>query len=278
MSNKPNVFRYISYMIKEYIDSLHQAGKAAFSSREAEQALGISKQALAMAVSRLRKKGQLVTPYRDFHVPIPPEYRPLGCLPANQLIPPLMKHVGSDYYLCLLSAAEVHGAAHQRPQITQVMTAKRMRPIQCGNVVICFIYKKELLNIPTQLVTVPTGYLEVSTPEATAMDLLLYSQQSGGISHIATVLTELVEVIDPNRMLALVQASHENAWAQRLGYILEKVDPDEFQARDDTLTLLKKHIDKINPSFVPLVSGAVKGCSWNKTWRVIVNTEIESDL
>ena len=265
-------------MIKEYIDVLLQAGKVGFSSQEAEQSLGVSKQAIAMAVSRLRKKGQLVTPYRDFHVPIPPEYRSLGCLPANQLLPPVMRHVKSDFYLCLLSAAAIHGAAHQRPQITQVMTAKRMRPIQCGSVVIRFIYKKELLDIPTQLVTVPTGYLKVSTPEATAMDLLLYSQQSGGINHIATVLTELIEVIDPKKMLALVQSSRENAWVQRLGYILEKIDPDEFRARDDSLLLLKKYIDEINPSFVPLVSGSVKGCSWNKVWRVIINTEIESDL
>jgi len=53
---------------------------------------------------------------------IPLEYRSLGCLPASQLIPDLMKHLDIPYYVCLLSAAEFYGAAHQKPQVFQVMT------------------------------------------------------------------------------------------------------------------------------------------------------------
>jgi predicted transcriptional regulator of viral defense system len=259
-------------MIQQYIDRLAQAGKASFSSREAEQALGISKQALAMALSRLRKKGMLVSPYRDFYVPLPPEYRALGCLPANQLIPLLMKHMQADYYVCLLSAAAIHGAAHQRPQITQVMLAKRMHAIRCGSVAIDFIYKKELVNVSTQLVTVPTGYLNVSAPEVTAMDLLLYSRQSGGINHIATVLTELIEVIDPEKLLSLAKISSEHAWVQRLGYILEQIDPVESVRRDECVRLLKEYIQQTKPSYIPLVTRPVKGYSRDKSWRVIKNT------
>lgn len=261
-------------MIKEYIDSLRQAGKVCFTSEEAQKALGISKAALAMAVSRLRRKGALVSPYRDFYVPIPPEHRALGCLPAEQLIPLLMKHIKTDYYLCLLSAAALHGAAHQRPQVSQVMVSKRVRNIKCGHVVIHFIYKKDLANIPTQLFTVSTGYLKLSSPEATAMDLLLYPHQAGGINHITTVLTELIEIIDPQKLLILAQSTKENAWLQRLGYILEQIDIEG----SDCIKLLKKYIQKIDPSYTPLVPGNVRGSIWNKDWRVIVNKEIESDL
>lgn len=265
-------------MIKEYIDSLYQSGKAAFTSADALKAMNISRKALGMALTRLKKKGALVNPYRDFYVPIPPEYRSIGCLPADQLLPPLMKHIGTAYYVCLLSAASFHGAAHQRPQITQVMVSKRMRPIRCGGVSIKFIYKNELSRVPTQLINVRTGYLTVSTPEATAMDLLLYPKQSGGINHIATVLTELIEAIGAEKLLQLTNLSKDVVWAQRLGFLLETIDPLEDDCRDKTVELLAKYIDKRAPAYAPIVSGKVKGFPRNKKWRIIVNTEVDSDI
>jgi hypothetical protein len=58
---------------------------------------------------------------RGFHVIVPPEYRSLGCLPPEQFAPALMETLGMPYYAGLLSAAQFHGAAHQRPQVFQVV-------------------------------------------------------------------------------------------------------------------------------------------------------------
>lgn len=278
LCNRYNVFRWFRYMINDYLDSIAKAGKTGFSSSDALRALQISKKALSQAIYRLQKQGKLISPYRGFYVPIPPEYRSLGCIPADQLIPPLMKHIETDYYICLLSAAMFHGAAHQRPQITQVMVAKRILPIRCGGVVINFIFKKSLVDVPTQPFTVRTGYLKVSTPEATAMDLLLYRFQAGGISHIATVLTELIEVIDPEKLLALAKNSSEIAWVQRLGVILERIVPDEPENKDKCIQLLKNYIQEENPVYLPLARGATKGKPYNTEWKVIINTEVESDI
>lgn len=265
-------------MIKHYIDQLRRAGRLCFSRMEAQYALGCSKAALGMALTRLKKKGELVSPYQDFYISIPPEYRLLGCLPADQLLAPLMKFIGTPYYVCLLSAAAIHGAAHQRPQIFQVMVSKRLRPIECGQVVIKFIFKKNLDQLPTQQFTVPTGYLTLSTPELTAMDLLLYPRQSGGINHIVTVFTELMEVINADKLLELAQSSKESGWIQRLGYLLERTEPEETDSRDRCVALLKVYIQDINPSYIPLVPGKVKGAAWNKTWKVIINSKVESDI
>lgn len=265
-------------MIKQYIDQVRQFGRVAFSSSEAMQALGISRAALGMALARLKQKGYLVNPYRDFYVPVPPEYQRLGCRPAEQLIPPLMKHINTPYYVCLLSAAALYGAAHQRPQIWQVMVSKRMRPIQCGAVVIHFVYREKMADVPTQQIGVPTGYLTVSTPEATCMDLLLYPQKSGGINHISTILAELVEAIDPDKLLQLARSSNEVAWVQRLGYILQLLDIDDTEQKNKCIELLSQYIESQQPSYVRLAPGKVKGCMWDKTWRVIANTTIESDI
>lgn len=264
--------------LSEYINQIQQTGRKSFSKDEAVNALHVSPKAFDMSLMRLRKKGVVATPYKNFHVIVPPEYYSFGCLPANQLIPMFMEHLKIPYYVCLLSAAELHGAAHQRSQVFQVMVNKRIRSIHCGKIVVNFIFKKALSDAPTQVVNMPTGYLRVSTPEATAMDLLLYTHQSGGINHIATVLTELIEAINPQKLLQLARSSTKNSWVQRLGYIFENIDPNESTQQAECIRLLKEHIQQINPSYVVLIERGIKHFSRNKTWRLIVNTEIESDI
>ena len=70
---------------------------------------------------------------------MPPEYRSLACLPADQFIPALMKRLNLPYYVGLLSAAQFHGAAHPRPQEFQVFLAKNRRSIQCGALRVAFL-------------------------------------------------------------------------------------------------------------------------------------------
>lgn len=153
-----------------------------------------------------------------------------------------------------------------------------MRPIRCGKIAVDFIFKKQLSGTPIQPFNMPTGYLITSTPEVTAMDLLLYSHQAGGVNHIATVLTELIEVMEPKKLLELACSSTQNAWVQRLGYILEKIDPYETTKKAECIELLREHIQHINPSYVALIERGIKSLSRDKTWRIIVNTEIESDM
>ena len=83
-----------------------------------------------------------------------------------------------DYYVSLLSAAECYGAAHQKPQIYQVMVPKRIKPIRCEKIKIDFIYKKNLKGLPINNFEGPTGYYKISSAELTAMDLLSYPNTS----------------------------------------------------------------------------------------------------
>jgi predicted transcriptional regulator of viral defense system len=151
---------------------------------------------------------------------VPPEYRSLGCLPADQFIPALMKSLDLPYYAGLLSAAQYHGAAHQRPQEFQVFLAKNRRLILCGAVRVAFLARKRLADVPVQSFNTPRGTLLVSSPEATALDLVGYTHHAGGLSQVATVLSELAERIDPDKLAATARAAPV-AWAQRLGYVLE---------------------------------------------------------
>ncbi len=118
---------------RDYISRLAAGGHYHFSSSEAQTALGVSANAAKLALNRLAKQGLVASPARGFYVIVPPEYRSLGCLPADQFIPALMKRQDMSYYTGLLSAAQYHGAAHHRPQEYQVMVAKS-RNLMAANV------------------------------------------------------------------------------------------------------------------------------------------------
>src|SRR5665811_2574872 len=78
-----------------------------------------------------------------------PEFRSWGAVPAAHFVDPMMRHLGHDYYVCLLSAAEIHGFSHQRPQVFQVMTPARLRARTFGRVRIAVSYTH--LTLPTIL-------------------------------------------------------------------------------------------------------------------------------
>jgi hypothetical protein len=113
--------------------ALASRGRYQFSSEEARKALGVSEAAAKLALNRLARRGLIASPARGFYVIVLPEYHRLGCLPAEQFIPSLMQRQGLDYYAGPLSAAQFHGAAHQRPQEFRVMLTKARRPIHCGS-------------------------------------------------------------------------------------------------------------------------------------------------
>jgi len=165
-------------MLASFVQDLAAKGRASFSLKDLKVLKDSTPVALKAALRRLRKKGEIAMPYRGFYVILPPEYRADGCLPPEQFIPDLMDHLGESYYASLLTAAEYHGAAHQRPQVFQVVVAKTRRSIQCGKMKVEFILRKNAAKIPTETRNTPAGVLKIATPEATALDLIGYVNHS----------------------------------------------------------------------------------------------------
>ena len=164
-----------------YITNLAAAGRYQFTAEEMRAALGISAAAVKLALGRQMKQGLVASPARGFYVIVPPEYRRLGCLPADQFIPSLMERLGLRYYAALLSAAQYHGAAHHRPQEFQVALARNRRPIACGAVRVAFVARKRIGDVPVRSFNTPRGTILVSTAEATAVDLVGYEHHAGGL-------------------------------------------------------------------------------------------------
>ena len=255
-----------------YIASLAAQGRHHFTTEEAVRALGSSVPTTRAALRRLKAKGEIADPFRGFHVIVPPEYRRLGCLPADQFVPQLMAHLAEPYYAALLSAAELHGAAHQRPQAYQVMTQKNRRPLTCGEVRVQFIARKHMPHTPVVERNTPRGPLRVSSPEATALELVGYADHCGGLDNVATVISELADQLDVSRLDEESMRSPV-VWSQRLGYLL---DLTGHRALADKLAPLVRELVRDAAPLVRSVSRA--GARHDSRWMLLVNAAVEPDL
>lgn len=259
------------FQAKGYLARLSAAGRYLFTSREAGEALGASPSAVKLALNRLRRKGEIASPARGFYVIVPPEYRALGCLPADQFVPALMAQSETAYYVGLLSAAQYHGAAHHRPQMFQVMLGKPRRAIECGKVRVEFHVRKHVADVSVQFFNTPRGTVAVSTPEATAFDLIGYEAQIGGLDAVATVLVDLAEKLNPKNLTALAPTV-PLPWTQRLGYLLEHIDKaSKAKALKDYVRARAAEATVLEPS------AREDGWTRDRDWKLIVNADIEAE-
>jgi predicted transcriptional regulator of viral defense system len=258
--------------IEEFVSALASRGLYHFSTKEAAHEIGASLVAAQAAIRRLRRKGAIATPFRGFNIIVPPEYRSLGCLPPEQFIPQLMKHLGLEYYVGLLSAAELHGAAHQRPQTFQVVVALNRPLLRCGEVRVQFIARRNVGKMPTVRRNTPRGIVEVGSPETTAFDLVGHAHQCGGFGNVATILAELAEKLRPKELARIAPLSPA-PWAQRLGYLLEAA------GSASVTEALAGHVAREAREYVPLGRGHVQGPGKRSPrWKLIVNEVVEPEL
>lgn len=266
--------------LQSYIKDIQKDGKHYFITLDIIQQFHVSNSHARVVLHRLLKTGDLISPARGLYVIVPPEHQPHGSIPPQELVPLVMQYLGANYYVALLSAGLFHGATHQKPARFQVISDKRIKhPSTFGDVEIDYIYKKSVLELPTQDFTMSTGYLKVATPELVALDLLEYPNHAGGLNHIATVFSELVEVLDPIKLINLAKDTRTEYQLQRIGYILDHIDVMDEPGAEIIINALALHVQENKPSYLPLASEISKiGYLRCKKWGIIENSEIESDL
>lgn len=210
--------------LSSYASSLLAKGRGVFSADEALKEIGISRGAFLDAAERLQKRGQLIRPRRGFYVVVPPQHSVMGAPPPEWFIDALMRHEKRPYYVGLLSAAAVHGASHQAVMEFQVVTDKSLPEIETGRARIVFSYRKDIAAVMAGIEDrkTQTGYMKLSSPELTALDLVRYPHSGAGLDNIATVLSELAERLQPEKLAALSDA-FEKAVVQRLGHLFGRL-------------------------------------------------------
>lgn len=256
----------------QFLDTLLAEGRYTFRRSEAWQALRLPPIALKNALWRLSRDGRITSPHRGFYVIIPPEHRAAGSLPASWFIRDLMAHLGRPYYVGLLSAAALHGAAHQAPQELQIITDRALRPIVVGRNRIRFVKKAHLAQTPVTEVRTPTGTIRISTPEATALDLVRYPLHAGSLSNITSVLAELADRLRARALVRAAQTEPDLAVVQRLGYLLDRLYLANLTAP------LARWVDKQALRLTPLQPGRpITGAPRDSRWRVAMNENLQME-
>lgn len=207
---------------RDLMDWLLARGRHWVTTAEAAELLGIPEPHVAPSLAAMRRRGHLFSPTKGLYVAIPPEFRSWRAVPASHFVDAMMQHLGHDYYVCLLSAAEVHGFAHQRPQVFQVMTSARLRDRAFGRVSLEFITSVHTANRPVDIVNTPTGTMRVSSMETTILDLVSFPNSSGALFNVATIIGDVLleDDLDVER-LAEVAVDYPVSIAQRTGWLVD---------------------------------------------------------
>lgn len=264
--------------LESWINTLLSYGKMSFSLTQLKKELqGHSDIAIKRSLHRLSKKGVVLSIHKGYYLIIPPQYASRGVLPPQLFIDGLMKHLGKPYYVGLLSAAAIHGAAHQQPQEFYVVTTPpALRPTHKKSVKINYITKNAIQENYIEKKKTETGYIKVSSPELTALDLFQYGKRVGGLNRIGTVLNELTEEFRPERInYEFVKLSSVSS-IQRLGYMLDYVLENQEYADKLFDECLKASVifNRIS------LDGEEEtlGFSSNNRWNIIANSEIDIDI
>ncbi|HNZ11162.1 MAG TPA: type IV toxin-antitoxin system AbiEi family antitoxin [Smithellaceae bacterium] len=257
--------------LASWIDDRQAEGLYFFTREEAIKSLKMTEEAFRKAASRLAKKTRIVRIRSGFFVVVPLEYRAAGVLPAEWFIADLMAYLEQPYYVGVLTAAALYGAAHQQPQQFQVVTTAPQRGIQKKNLALRFFFKTNFDATPVTQMKVQTGYIAVSTPEATALDLIRYSRSIGGLDRVITVLQELGETIDAKKIQDAARKDGNLAYAQRLGWLMEKAGHTNVEALSRWVADQKPLPARLDPS------QPIKGARKDNRWQLLINSDVESD-
>ena len=235
-----------------------------------------SEQILQNELYRLCSNKTIASVYRGFYVIIPVQYVLRGSVPATYYIDQLMAYLSKPYYVCMLSAAELLGAAHQRPQQFSVMTTfPKRRVVSTRNVIIDWFYREGLPEDALITKNTETGTIRISNPLLTAADLVQYQQHVGGLSLVATILEELSEQINIKSQFASLASFVKKVTWQRLGYILEHV-VEENELADELYEQIRNLPGSL--MYMPLSTSAENNTSErNSRWKIKINVQIEKD-
>jgi predicted transcriptional regulator of viral defense system len=279
MKSQPDTQR-VPVRPKDLGDYMLAHGLPVVTVAEAAKLLGQSVGNAATSLHRLQGRGILFRPARGLYVVIPPEYRTWGAAPALDFVDPMMRFLDRRYYVGLLSAAELWGASHQRPQVFQVLVDGAVRDRDFGRVRMRFYRSIQVKSAETVARNTRTGRAELSSPARTCLDLCDWVKESGGLSNVATVAAELVEQhrIAAGDLIKLA-ADYPAVVLRRLGYALETAHRQGAALSLD----LDKLATSANPdpgsrANVLLDAGGPRRGRVNERWGLIINGNIEVDL
>jgi len=241
-----------------------------FTLTELKKHFQLSDKSVLQGLYRYKKAKKITQIRKEFYGILVPHIAMNGQLSYYEFLDDLMKSLDKNYYVALLNAAALFGAAHQQPQVVYVFSTPPIpRNIKSSN--LFFLSKSNwnqefIVQKKTQ-----TGFINVSSPELTALDLCTYIWKFG-VNRVTTILMELYEAMKPSLLKKVAKEYDNISSLQRLGYILEN-----FTENEKLVNAVYSVFQTKKTYYVPLSPKKEKKGEYNHKWKVIVNMQIEPD-
>lgn len=214
-------------VVAALLDQLQGRGQLVASLPELESLSGLTALAVKRQMERLADRVVRLPGRPSCFLIVPPEHRGRGAPPVAYWLADYCRLRQKPYYVCLLSAAALHGSAQQAVQLTQVLTTTPTRALIAGSVHVEFHVKERLADTPLTSIKGLAAPLAVSSPEATALDLLAFQHCVGGVARAANVIAGLLPAMTVNGWRRALPFSRVVV-RQRTGYVLEALGARRF--------------------------------------------------
>ncbi|MGC1522308.1 MAG: type IV toxin-antitoxin system AbiEi family antitoxin [Steroidobacteraceae bacterium] len=214
--------------VARFLDDLQARGDLVVSVDEAAKQNLLTRIAAQRQLERLAPRATRLPGRPSAFLIVPPEHRLRGAPPVTAWLHEYFRAQGDPYYVGLLSAAALHGSSNQAVQVTQVLLRRPRRPITVGKIHLDFYVKSRLELTPlTEIPGLPAP-LAVSSPEATALDLIAFSHRLGGIERAIDVIKGLKGAMTATGMRSAIRAGVPVTVLQRIGYVFEMLRFDSL--------------------------------------------------
>lgn len=254
-----------------FIKNIRSQGRYSFCLEEVREFLNVSDNAAKQVLYRYQKKGEIALVRKGFYVVIPPEHSSRGMLPLNLFIDDMMKWLDKPYYLGLYTAAALHGSSHQQPMESYIITLKpSLRNVRNEKIAINFLTKKQWESSDIEQMKTDAGYINVSTAELTALDLVYYLRYTG-ISRCADIISDLTDEMEKDKLRETASRYQKTTVIQRLGFLLD------LKLNNDLAMPLFNLLSRRKYFYIPLSPYHKKRGEFNSKWKIIMNVDLESD-
>ena len=280
--------------IRKWIQSLEEKGIYSFSMQELKEVFPLLKEKTILnTLGTLKKQGKLLPLWNGIYSIV--RFVDIGNATDNKAIreegkpyfyiETLMQHLKREYYVALLSAVEVYLSpkeALQANEITVITSLPPLRDSFRGQGKIRYFVKKDIKNlreIGVKRKTLPFSIeertLRVASLELTAVDLLLYEKEIGGIQKAVEVIQRIKNHLSWQELPTEVILSTPVSIFQRLGYVLSFIKEEELaeELKERVLSTGKKFRRTLLKTDVPEKGGE----PFCPIWKIVVNISLQND-
>jgi predicted transcriptional regulator of viral defense system len=239
----------------------------------------ISRRHAVNLLASMAQKGALHRVGRGRYAVIPPDVlygRRSYVVDPHPILDELMRTSGADgrYYVAYQSAAAIHGAAHQLPFVLLVAVPQQRRPIELGRARIQFVQLKPEKFFGFQQTTYHDVSFNVSDLEKTILDCLERFDLCDGVAEVARTISGLIEEVECDKLLEYLRRMDNQALAQRLGLIIERLGTVQEIEKD----LIDAVARQVGEHVYPLDPHEPEAGILDSRWRIRENVDVLEEL